>query len=102
MTNFSELTTPDDQPDSVLVARAKDGDTYAFDALVQRYQRRIYALAYHMTSSHEDADDIVQDTFTKAYRSLRRFQGNRHFTRGSMRLRPTSHSISCVVGNVAR
>ena len=79
MTNFSELTTPDDQPDSVLVARAKDGDTYAFDALVQRYQRRIYALAYHMTSSHEDADDIVQDTFTKAYRSLRRFQGKSSF-----------------------
>lgn len=71
---------PDGEPaDEELVARAREGDTGAFDLLVRRYQRRIYALAYHMTSHHQDADDVVQETFTKAYRSLRRFHGRSSF-----------------------
>ena len=68
-----------DKPDDILVASAREGDTAAFDELVRRYQRRIYALAYNMTSNHQDADDIVQETFAKAYRSLRRFHGRSSF-----------------------
>lgn len=68
-----------DKPDDALVANAREGDTAAFDELVRRYQRRIYALAYNMTSNHQDADDIVQETFSKAYRSLRRFHGRSSF-----------------------
>lgn len=71
---------PDGGPaDEELVNRARNGDTGAFDVLVRRYQRRIYALAYHMTSHHQDADDVVQETFTKAFRSLRRFHGRSSF-----------------------
>ena len=68
-----------DKPDDILVASAREGDTAAFDELVRRYQRRIYALAYNMTSNHQDADDIVQETFAKANRSLRRFHGRSSF-----------------------
>jgi RNA polymerase sigma factor (sigma-70 family) len=70
---------PETVPDDQLVAHARQGDTAAFDALVLRYQRRIYSLAYNMTSSHEDADDLVQETFAKAYRSLKRFHGRSSF-----------------------
>jgi RNA polymerase sigma-70 factor (ECF subfamily) len=72
---------PDDgmPPDDELVSRARGGDTRAFDDLVRRYQRRIYALVYHMPSNREDADDLVQETFSKAYRSLRRFHGRSSF-----------------------
>jgi len=70
---------PPEPSDDDLVARSRHGDTAAFDQLVVRYQRRIYSLAYNMTSSREDADDIVQETFTKAYRSLRRFHGRSSF-----------------------
>lgn len=66
-------------PDEELVPRARAGDTRAFDDLVRRYQRRIYALAYNMTSNREDADDIAQETFSKAYRSLKRFHGRSSF-----------------------
>lgn len=66
-------------PDEILVARSREGDTAAFDQIVRRYQRRIYALAYNMTSHHQDADDVVQETFAKAYRSLRRFHGRSSF-----------------------
>ncbi len=77
-----ERSAPADPPepsDDDLVARSRHGDTAAFDQLVVRYQRRIYSLAYNMTSSREDADDIVQEAFTKAYRSLRRFHGRSSF-----------------------
>jgi RNA polymerase sigma-70 factor (ECF subfamily) len=65
--------------DVVLVRRVKRGDMDAFDLLVQRYQERIYAVIYHMTSNHEDANDLAQDTFIKAYRALRSFKGDASF-----------------------
>lgn len=60
--------------DKGLVARARDGDTHAFDELVIKYTPRLYGLVYHMTSNHEDTNDVLQDVFAKAYRSLKRFQ----------------------------
>jgi RNA polymerase sigma-70 factor (ECF subfamily) len=47
----------------------------AFKELVQTYQRRLYALAYELTGNHEDADDVVQETFIKAYKTLHTFNG---------------------------
>mgnify|MGYP003343114664 CR=1 FL=1 len=47
--------------------------------LVQRYKERLYATVYHMTSNREDANDLVQDTFIKGYKSLRSFQGKSSF-----------------------
>jgi RNA polymerase sigma-70 factor (ECF subfamily) len=65
--------------DELLVSRAKSGDTCAFDELVVKYGPKLYGLVYHMTSSHEDTNDLLQDIFAKAYRSLRRFRGKSKF-----------------------
>jgi RNA polymerase sigma-70 factor, ECF subfamily len=62
-----------------LVKKAKQGDLDAYDELVRRYQERIYATVYHMTANHEDASDLAQDSFIKAYRALRSFKGDSSF-----------------------
>ena len=66
-------------PDAELVARAKKGDTSAFDELIEKHSPKLYGLVYHMTSNHEDTDDILQDVFAKAYRSIGRFKGKSAF-----------------------
>jgi len=70
------LATLDDR---ALVRRAKSGDLAAYDELVRRYQERIYATLYHMTANHEDANDLAQEAFIKAYHSLRSFKGDSTF-----------------------
>lgn len=65
--------------DKELVARSKQGDTVAFDELVIKHSPRLYGLVYHMTSNHEDTNDLLQDIFAKAYRSLKRFRGKSSF-----------------------
>jgi RNA polymerase sigma-70 factor (ECF subfamily) len=67
------------EEDEALVARTQRGDTGAFDILIDRYKQRLYATVYHMTSNHEDANDVVQDVFIKAYRSLNSFKGQSSF-----------------------
>lgn len=62
-----------------LVALAKAGDLRAFEELVRRYRRRIFALALHLTGSKSDADDIAQDVFMRAYRALAGFEGKSEF-----------------------
>jgi len=62
-----------------LVQRARTGDRDAFRELVERYQRKIAALALGMLRNREDALDIVQETFTKAYQGLDRFKGDAAF-----------------------
>ena len=64
---------------TALVAAAKAGDQRAFDALVVRYRKRIYALALHITGSSSEADDIAQDVFLKAYKALPQFEGRSQF-----------------------
>jgi RNA polymerase sigma-70 factor (ECF subfamily) len=59
-----------------LVQRVREGDRDAFRALVERYQRKIGALALGMLRNREDALDIVQETFAKAYQNLDRFKGD--------------------------
>lgn len=75
----SETALPQHQDDETLVARARRGDLAAYDVLVDRYKERLYALAYHMTGNHEDANDLVQEALIKAYRSLKKFRGNSSF-----------------------
>lgn len=65
--------------DRALVARAQKGDLTAFDELIRRYQERVYATVYHMTSNHEDANDLTQETFVKAYKALPNFKGDSGF-----------------------
>jgi RNA polymerase sigma-70 factor, ECF subfamily len=64
---------------TALVAAAKAGDARAFEALVSRYRKRIFALALHITGSASEADDIAQDVFLKAYRALAEFEGRSQF-----------------------
>jgi RNA polymerase sigma factor (sigma-70 family) len=71
----TELETPPNN-DQELVARTQGGDPTAFDELVVKYSPRLYGLIYHMTSNHEDTNDLLQDVFSKAYRSICNFRGN--------------------------
>ena len=64
---------------ALLVARAKAGEPQAFDALVRRYRKRIFALALHLSGSESEADDIAQDVFLRAYRALDQFEGRSEF-----------------------
>src|SRR6267142_3762096 len=73
----SEPSAPTEEME--LVRRARSGDLEAYDALVRRYQERIYATIYHMTSNHEDANDLAQDTFIKAFQALKSFKGGSSF-----------------------
>lgn len=62
-----------------LVKSARRGDLAAYDELVRRYQERIYATIYHMTSNHEDANDLAQESFIKAFHALKSFKGGSSF-----------------------
>ncbi len=66
-------------PDEELVKRSQAGEPEAFDDLVLRYSPRLYGLVYHMTSNHEDTDDLLQEVFSKAFRSIRSFRGQSSF-----------------------
>jgi RNA polymerase sigma-70 factor (ECF subfamily) len=72
-------TVPAAVEDRQLVRRAQEGDLSAFDELIRRYQERVYATIYHMTSNHEDANDLTQETFVKAYKALSSFKGDSGF-----------------------
>lgn len=65
--------------DRLLVQRAQSGDMDAYDGLIRRYQERIYATLYHMTANHEDANDLTQEAFIKAYKALKTFKGDSSF-----------------------
>jgi RNA polymerase sigma-70 factor (ECF subfamily) len=65
--------------ESALVAQAKAGDQNAFAELVNRYERKIYRLAKNITRNDEDAEDVLQDAFLKAYTHLDNFKGDSKF-----------------------
>jgi len=62
-----------------LVQAAKKGDVGAFGELVKRYDRNVFRIALHITQNREDAEDVVQDAFLKAYGNLEQFQGQSKF-----------------------
>jgi RNA polymerase sigma-70 factor (ECF subfamily) len=63
----------------VLVRAAKNGDVGAFEELVRRYDRNVFRIAQHITQNREDAEDVVQDAFLKAYGNLAQFQEQSKF-----------------------
>src|SRR6202167_2393424 len=75
----TESEPPAPEEETALVARARRGDLQAYDELVKRYQERIYATIYHMTSNHDDANDLAQESFIKAYQALKSFKGGSSF-----------------------
>jgi RNA polymerase sigma-70 factor (ECF subfamily) len=68
------------QDDGVLVAAAKTGDARAFELLVERHERKIFSLAQRMTRNREDAEDVVQQSFQKAFIHLEKFEGESLFS----------------------
>jgi len=75
----SSAATTTASEDRTLVRASQEGDLRAFDELIRRYQERIYATIYHMTSNHEDANDLTQETFVKAYKAISSFKGDSGF-----------------------
>ena len=67
------------QTDAATVALARDGDSVAFRALVERHGRAVFRLAHRMTGNAQDAEDVVQETFLKAYKQLGRFESRANF-----------------------
>jgi RNA polymerase sigma-70 factor (ECF subfamily) len=62
------------------LARARQGDSDAFRALVERHSRRAFQLAFRITGSEQDAEDVVQESFLRAYRQLGRFEARANFS----------------------
>lgn len=69
------VTIAPDIGDGELVAACLRGEAGAFDVVVERHQRAIYQLCYRFVSNHEDASDLTQDVFIRAYRGLKKFRG---------------------------
>jgi RNA polymerase sigma-70 factor (ECF subfamily) len=65
--------------DQALVAACRAGDRQAFKSLMQRYQRKVYSVAYGFLRNQEDALDVVQESFIKVHRYLANFEGNSSF-----------------------
>ena len=76
MASVNEAGVFDEAP---LLERARGGDVRAFSDLVAKYERKIYRLAKHITQNDEDAEDVLQETFLKAYEHFSEFQGNSKF-----------------------
>ena len=67
------VSTPVDKSSddvNVLVKRVQDGDIAAFDSIMLLYRERLYSVIYNMTFNHDDAADLTQESFVKAFRSL--------------------------------
>lgn len=78
---YMTSTEPRSEPlsDEELVERVKAGDSEAFPQLVKKYNRRILRVGRNITNNDEDAEDVLQETFMKAYTHLNTFQGNSKF-----------------------
>ena len=68
-----------DVPELDLVKKAQGGDTEAFDQLVGRYRTRVFGMIYNMVHNEQDAWDLAQDSFLKAWKSIARFRGQSSF-----------------------
>jgi RNA polymerase sigma-70 factor (ECF subfamily) len=82
---LASAAPPDDEADPraaerELVEACQRGEREAFDQLVVRYQRDIYRLCYRYVNNHEDANDLAQEVFLKAWRAIRRFRGDSAFS----------------------
>jgi RNA polymerase sigma-70 factor, ECF subfamily len=74
------MSAPDEaESESGLLEQARRGSLFAFEEIVRRYQRRVYATAYRIVRRHEVADDVAQEAFIRAHRNLDRFDARRPF-----------------------
>lgn len=68
-----------EESDASAIARAQSGDSEAFRVLVERHGRNVFRLAFRMTGNENDAEDIVQETFLKAYKQIHRYESRSTF-----------------------
>ena len=83
-TSHATVTAPESE--GVIVTAAKRGDAQAFEQLVLRYKRRVFATALRITNNREDAEDVVQESFHKVYLHLRGFEERSQFSTWLMRI----------------
>lgn len=83
-----------------LIAKAKQGDRRAFDELVKETYQKVHSLALRLTGNEHDADDVVQDTYVRAFRSLQKFRGDARFSTWLHRI--TANSASTFMGRRQR
>ncbi len=69
-----------DIEEAILIERCKTGDRAAFDELVRAYEKRVYNLAYRLSASYDDANDISVDAFLRVFQAIRLFRGDAHFS----------------------
>src|SRR5213594_2103714 len=80
ISSMSAMSSPTElDNEGAVVALARQGDAKAFSGLLKRYEGKIFRLALHITQNREDAEDVLQETFLKAYEHLDQFQGNSRF-----------------------
>ena len=65
--------------DRIIVQKVQAGDVAAFDVLIRKYRERVFSIVYNMTSNREDASDLTQDVFIKAFRSIKSFKNQSSF-----------------------
>ncbi|MGF1451944.1 MAG: sigma-70 family RNA polymerase sigma factor [Opitutales bacterium] len=93
-TSAADIVIAEEDSDLACVERVQAGDVAAFDQLVRRYRERLYSVMYNMVGNREDAADLTQDAFIRAFRSIRRFRRNASFYTWLYRIalnRATSH-----------
>src|SRR5436309_14884190 len=83
--------------DSVAVARVKAGDGDAYRVLVDRHSRSVFRLAYRMTGNEQDSEDVVQETFLRAYKQLHRWEARSSFSTWLYRI-AANYSLDLVRG----
>ena len=79
LSDSSTERTAEVKHDLMLVERVKRGEIGAFDILVKKYRERLFAVVYNLTSNREEAADLTQDAFIKAFRSIHKFKGKSAF-----------------------
>ena len=87
--------------DAALVAQVRAGNGDAFRVLVERHGRKVFRLAFRLTGNEEDAEDTVQETFLRAYRSLDRFQDQAQFSSWIYRI-ASNHALDLLRGRKRR
>lgn len=77
--SFEKKPFEADVSDTELVYRVQSGDASAFDLLIEKYKGRLYGVMYNMVGNHEDAADLSQETFLKAFKSISSFRSHANF-----------------------
>lgn len=88
-------------PDRELVSRTQAGDPAAFDELLVRYQQRVYGVIYNMVNNHADTNDLLMETFTKAFQNIHSFKADSAFSTWLYRI-AVNHVINFLKRNKFR